>query len=131
MSGGVENPILVKNYTAGGAIPAHSVVAVGATEDLVIVATADADGEALGVLQGTVAKVTGDSCDVILIGIAMCIAKAAFADGIYLAPDDQTAGNVNAAITANTIIGKSLEAATAEGHLVPVLLAPQHFALWA
>lgn len=64
----MPNPLLRKNYTAGGAITAHRIIKAGANDGEVLQAAAATD-LLMGVC-GSVGPASGERVDIIKIGIA-------------------------------------------------------------
>jgi hypothetical protein len=122
----VSNPQLIKNFTAGGAIPARRITRFSAADTAVAAAAAT---EALSGVTTDIAAASGERVDVIMSGIAEVEAGAAFAITALLTADSQ--GRAVAAApgagTNNRIIGVPLEAATAAGDIVRMLLTPGSF----
>lgn len=120
------NRLLEKNFTAGGAIPAYRLVQFSAA-DTVVVATA-----ATSVLMGVnddVAPASGERTDIIMAGIALIEAGAAFAINARITSDATGRGVAAAPATGvnNNCIGYALEAAVAAGDLIRVMIAPHSF----
>lgn len=109
-------------FLAGGAITQYRMVKSDSTAGRVVAATAIAD-VALGVALNT-ASAAGDPVQVQTFGIAKVTASAAVTLGDELMVTASGAGKVSTAsgATAQTI-GVALEAATADGDIITVLLA--------
>ena len=119
----MSNLLLAKNYTAGAAINAFRIVKFSAPDTLILAAAAT---DFLIGINSEVAPVTGERCDAALQGIAFCEAGAAIAVGAMVTSDAVGRG-VTAAPGAgvnNRVIGIALEAATAAGDVIRVLLEP-------
>ena len=119
----MSNPVLIRNYTAGGAITAFRAVRLSAAETVVQV-TAATDA-AIGFCMD-VAPATGERVDVVHIGIAFAEAQGVVSLGDLLAITAigrvitaAPAAGVNA-----RIIGMALEASTATGDIIRVLVLP-------
>lgn len=123
----MSNILLRKNFQAGAAIPAYTLVKHGAADDQVVAATAATDS-IIGVIED-VAPASGERVDVALVGIAYVTAGAAVARGALVTSD--ASGRVVTAAPAaganNRIVGATLEAATAAGDVIRVMLNPGSF----
>ena len=115
----MSNPILSKSFTAGGTIPACTMVKFGADDRTVVAASAVSD-LVIGVTE-SVDKVIGEVVDVILIGIAWTRAGAAVVRGNRLSTDASGRGVPIAAAT-DKITGIALASASAAEDQIPVLL---------
>jgi hypothetical protein len=118
----VSNPILQKNFTAGGAIAAYRIVRMSAADTVV---QASAATDALVGIQNDVAPASGERTDIIMVGMAFIEAGAAFALGALLTADAQGRG-ITAAPAAgvnNRIIGVAIDAAVAAGDIVRVQIS--------
>jgi hypothetical protein len=118
----VSNPILQKNFTAGGAIAAYRIVRMSAADTVV---QASAATDALVGIQNEVAPASGERTDIIMVGMAFIEAGAAFALGALLTADAQGRG-ITAAPGAgvnNRIIGVAIDAAVAAGDIVRVQIS--------
>lgn len=114
--------ILAKNFLAGAAIAAFTLVKFGA-DDSTVVPTAAATDLIIGATMDVPAAL-GERVDVQLIGDAYVVAGAAAVRGT-LATSDATGRAVTAAPAAganNTVAGQFLESASAAGDVVRVLL---------
>lgn len=118
---------MMKNYVAGGAIPAYSPVKYGGTAGQVVVANAAAD-KVIGV-STDVDAVLGERVDVIHFGEGKVLAGAAFAAGDLLTADATSRGIVAAAAAGANVrtFGQAREAATAAGDIVEVMVLPGVF----
>lgn len=119
----MSNPQLFKSFSAGGAIPAYRIVKLSAAET--VVAAAAATDSLIGV-NADLTVVSSERVDVLLEGIAFVEAGAAVALGAQLTSDASGRG-VTAAPAAgvnNRVIGIALEAASAAGDVIRVLLSP-------
>lgn len=119
----MSNPQLFKSFTAGGAITAYRIVKFSAAE--IVVAAAAATDSLIGV-NSDLTVVGGERVDVLLEGIAFVEAGAAVALGAQLT-SDASGRCVTAAPAAgvnNRVIGIALEAASAAGDVIRVLLSP-------
>ncbi|WP_288843468.1 capsid cement protein [uncultured Deefgea sp.] len=119
----MSNPNIVKNFTAGAAIPACTLVKFSAAET-VVAATSSTD-LIIGVTTDIPAA-AGERCDVILEGIAFVNAGAVSALGARLTSD--ASGRVITAAPAvgvnAQVSGIAFDAALAAGDIIRVLLAP-------
>jgi hypothetical protein len=117
----MSNPTLQKNWTAGAAITAYTIVKFSAAET--VVAAAAATDSLVGVTN-EVAPAIAERCDVIVEGIAFVTAGAACALGALMTSD--ASGRAVAAAPAagvnNRVLGTALDAATAAGDVIRVLL---------
>lgn len=120
----MSNPLLHKNFAAGGAIAAFRIVRVSAADTVV---QAGAATEALMGVNDDVAALSGERCDIVMAGMAFVEAGAAFAVGARLTADAQ--GRAVAAAPAagvnNAIIGMAVDAAVAAGDIVRMQIS-QH-----
>lgn len=119
----MSNPLLLKNFTAGAAINAYRICKFSAAETVTLAAAAT---DSLIGVNNDVAPVLGERCDVVMLGIAFVEAGAAIALGAMVTSDA-----VGRAVTAapaagvnNRVIGLALEAASASGDIIRVLLEP-------
>jgi len=118
----VSNPILQKNFAAGGAIAPYRIVRMSAADTVVQAAAAT---EALIGIQNDVGPASGERTDIIIVGMAFIEAGAAFALGALLTSDAQGRG-ITAAPAAgvnNRIIGVAIDAAVAAGDIVRVQIS--------
>ncbi|NOT18564.1 MAG: DUF2190 family protein [Sulfuriferula sp.] len=114
--------VLAKNYVAGVAIPAYTLVKFGSDDSTVVPAAAATDF-VIGVTMD-IAAAQGERVDVEVIGTAYVVAGAAAARGALVASDASGRG-VTAAPAAgvnNRIVGIFLEAPSAAGDVVRILL---------
>lgn len=118
---------MMKNYVAGGAIPAYTPVKFGATAGEVVVATAAAD-KVIGV-STDVASVQGERVDIIHSGEAKVVAGAAFAAGDLLTANGASKGIVAAAAAGSNVrtFGMARELASAADDIVEILVLPGSF----
>lgn len=119
----MSNPLLFKAFTAGGAIAPYRLVKFSAAETVVQSAAA-ADAH-VGV-NTDLAVASGERVEVMTHGIAYVEAGAAITIGTLLTADAQGRA-VTAAPAAganNRIIGIAMEAASAAGDIIRVLLSP-------
>lgn len=123
----MSNPLLQKNYIAGGAIAAFTIVKLGASDTAVVAAAAVADF--LVGVSGDIAAASGERCDVIMSGIAFVLAGAAITRGAVLTTDasGRAVTAAPAAGTNNSTIGRALESAAAANDVIRVLIAPGTF----
>lgn len=122
----MSNPTLLKSFTAGAAITAFRLVKLSAAETVILsAATTDLF---IGVAN-EVAAASGERQDVVLDGIAFVEAGAAVALGAYIGSDASGRG-ITAAPAAgvnNRILGLALDAASAAGDVIRVLICPGAF----
>ena len=119
----MSNPILMKAFTAGGAISPYRIVRI-ASADTVEQAAAVAN-TMIGV-NTDLAIVANERVEVAVQGIAFVEAGAAIAIGVLVTTDASGRG-VTAAPAAgvnNRHIGIALDAAVAAGDIIRVLLSP-------
>ena len=119
----MSNPILMKAFTAGGAISPYRIVRI-ASADTVEQAAAVAN-MMIGV-NTDLAIVANERVEVAVQGIAFVEAGAAIAIGVLVTTDASGRG-VTAAPAAgvnNRHIGIALDAAVAAGDIIRVLLSP-------
>lgn len=117
------NPLLIKNYEAGATVNARRIVTQSAA-NIVIQASA-VSTRSIGVTD-TLSANTGERIDVIHAGIAFLEAGAAITLNANITSDASGRG-VAAAPSAgvnNMTIGVALEAASAAGDIIRVLVAP-------
>jgi hypothetical protein len=120
------NPLLHKNFTAGGAIAPYRIVTFSAADT--VIQAAAATNPLIGV-NDDVAPVSGERTDIIMAGIALIEAGAAFALTARIT-SDATGRAVAAAPSAGAnvnCIGYPMEPAVAAGDLIRVLIAPHSF----
>ena len=122
----MSNVQLFKSYTAGAALAAYTLVKFSAAET--VVAAAAVSDSIVGVSHDIAAAI-GEHVDMVHDGIAFVVAGAAVAQGELLTSD--ASGRVvtaaPAAGTNNRTIGIAIEAATALGDVIRVLLSPGSF----
>lgn len=109
-----SRPVLTLTVTAAGAIGANRFVTAAGAQ-------AGADANAIGVAR-TAAAVAGDRIPVDVLGTASVEAGAAITAGATVKADAQ--GRAIPWATAGARLGVALEAATAAGQLIEVLLVP-------
>jgi hypothetical protein len=119
----MSNPLLLKSFTAAAVIAPYRIVKFSAL-DTVTPATAATDS-LIGV-NSDLTPAIGERCDTVMLGIAFIEAGAAIAQGAMV-----TADAVGRAVTAapaagvnNRVAGVALEAASAAGDVIRVLLEP-------
>ena len=119
----MPNPILTDNFRAEAVISKRTIVKHGAVDGTVVPATAATD-LIIGVSE-QIDSAIGQSCDVILQGIADIAAGAAFARGARLTTDATSRAIIAAPAAGSNvqILGIALAAATAAGDIVPVLVS--------
>jgi len=119
----MSNVMLFKSVVAGAAIGTYTLVKLGADDGTVVPATASTDS-IIGAVQ-EVSPALGERVDVALVGIAYVTAGAAITRGALLTSD--ASGRVITAAPAAGVnartIGVALEAATAAGDQIRVLLS--------
>lgn len=115
------NPGLIKSYIAGAAVNPSRIVKNGATSGYVI-QNAAATTVSLGVTTQNVSAATGERIDVVHDGIVLVEAGAAITFGVKLTSDGT--GRAVTAVATNEVIGVALEAATAAGDLIRMLIRP-------
>lgn len=123
----MSNIILSKNFQAGAAIGAYTLVKQGATDDQVLPVTAATDA-VIGAIQD-VAPALGERVDVSLVGITYITAGAAIARDALLM-SDASARVITAAAAAGSnvrTVGVAMEAASAAGDVIRVLLSQGSF----
>ena len=122
----MSNPLLIKNWTAGGAIAAFRFVKFSAAETVVQAAAAT---DAVIGASGELAAAQGERADVQVCGIAYLTAGAATTLG-GPAMSDASGRAIDATASAGSNVrvgGIFLDAAAAAGDIVRVLLAPSVF----
>lgn len=116
------NPLLYKAFLAGAAIAARRVVKFSAAET--VIQSAAAGDFHVGV-SSDIAAASGENVEVMTHGIALAEAGAAITIGTLLTAD--ASGRVITAAPAagvnNRHVGIALEAATAAGDIIRVLLS--------
>lgn len=118
----MSNPLLQKNFTAGAAIAPFRIFKFSAA--YTCIPAAAATDFSIGI-SNEVGPAAGERFDGVLTGIAYLEAGAAFALGAELTSDAVGRG-VTAAPAAGAnvrVIAIALEAATAAGDVVPVLIS--------
>ena len=115
-----------KNFKAGGAIAARTIVKFGGADDTVVAAAAATD-KLLGV-SSEIAAASGEPCDVFLTGIAEVISGGTIARG-DLVTSDASGFAVTAAPSAGTnnrVIGAALASAVS-GDILAIQLGAGSF----
>lgn len=122
----MSNPMLLKSFTAGAAITAFRLLKLSAAET-VVPAAAAADAS-IGVAN-EVAAASGERQDVVMAGIAFVEAGAAVALGALVMSDASGRGiTATAAAGSNVrVIGTAIDAASAAGDVIRVLVSPGSF----
>lgn len=115
----MSNPILKKNFVAGGAIAANRFVMFGGDDDTVVVSTA-ASSAIIGASEETFDAATGERIDVIVAGIADIKLGGTVARGAAVTSDGT--GQAVASASGNRVAGIAL-ASGVSGDIVPVLLS--------
>lgn len=117
------NPLLYKAFAAGAAIAARRIVKFSAAETVIQGAAAT---DSLVGVSSDIAAASGENVEIVTHGIAYVEAGAAIAIGALVTSDSVgrgvTAGP--AAGANNRTIGIALEAASAAGDIIRVLLSP-------
>ena len=119
----MSNPQLWKSYNAGAAIAAYTLVKYSAAETVVAAA---ASTDAIIGVSHDIAAASGERVDVAHDGIVFVVAGAAVAQGALLTAD-ASGRAITAAPAAGSnarIIGFAIEAATAAGDVIRVMLSP-------
>ena len=119
----MSNPILLKGFTAGGAINPYRIVRFSAAETVVQAAAAT---ESMFGVNTDLVIVSGERVEAMTQGIAWVEAGAAIAQGALVTADSVGRG-VTAAPAAgvnNRHIGIAMDAAVAAGDQIRVLLSP-------
>ena len=116
----MHHPILTRAFTASAAVAARRIVKLTGDGE---VAPATAARDAVIGISAEVAGAKDGRVDVHLAGIATVEASAAIGRGalVTAAADGKAVATTTAG---NAAIGRALDAATAAGDLIPVLLAP-------
>lgn len=117
----MSNPILQKSYIAEAAISPFRIAKLGTADGKVTIAAAATD-LLIGVVN-EVGPAINERCDVIHAGIAYVEAGAAVTRGSSITSDASGRG-IATTTTANRVIGIALEAASAAGDVIRVLIAP-------
>jgi hypothetical protein len=119
----MSNPTLLKSFTAGAAINAFRLLKLSAAET--VIQSAAAADASIGVAN-EVAAASGERQDVVLAGIAFVEAGAAVSLGALVMSDASGRG-ITATAAAGTnvrVIGTAIDAATAAGDVIRVLVSP-------
>jgi len=119
----VSNPLMFKAFTAGGAINPYRIVRLSAADTVVQAAAAT---EGLFGVNSDLTIVSGERVEVMTDGIAFVEAGAAVTISSLITADASGRG-VTAAPGAgvnNRVIGVALDAASAAGDVIRVLLSP-------
>ena len=119
----MSNPQLWKSYNAGAAIAAYTLVKYSAAETVV---PAAASTDSIIGVSHDIAAVSGERVDVAHDGIVFVVAGAAVAQGALLTAD-ASGRAITAAPAAGVnarVIGFAIEAATAAGDVIRVMLSP-------
>lgn len=123
----MQNPGLIKNYSAEGAIPAYRIVKFGAADGGVLISAAAADKH-VGVNGRLAAAVAGDRIDITRTGIAEVEYGGNVAAGDLLTSDASgRAITATAAGAANIRIAGVAEVAGALGDIGSMLVQPGSF----
>lgn len=123
----MSNITLSKNFQAGAAISAFTLVKHGTADDIAVAAAAASD-LVIGATQD-IAPASGERVDVAITGIAYITAGAAVTRGKRLM-SDASGRVIEAAAAAGTnvnTIGVALESASALGDVIKVNLVPGTF----
>lgn len=119
----MSNPLLMKAFTAGGAISPYRIVRIASAET---VEQAAAVANTMIGVNTDLAIVANERVEVAVQGIAFVEAGAAIAIGVLVTTDASGRG-VTAAPAAgvnNRHVGIALDAAVAAGDIIRVLLSP-------
>ncbi len=119
----MSNPLMFKAFTAGGAISPYRLVRFSAADTVVQAAAAT---ESIFGVNSDLTIVSGERVEVMTDGIAFVEAGAAVTIGALITADASGRG-VAAAPAAgvnNRVIGVALDAASAAGDVIRVLLSP-------
>ena len=117
----MHNPLLIKTFTANGAIAARRIVCLESDKD--VSQATDESAVNLGVTE--LACNAGDSVDVVLSGIVDVKAGGTIARGDWVTSDAEgRAVAVNVGVFSGTALGVAVDSA-AEGEMVSVNIAPQ------
>lgn len=119
----MSNPLLFKGFTAGGAISPYRIVKFSAAETVV---QSVAEGDAHIGVNSDLSVASGERVEVMVAGIANVEAGGAITIGALVTSDASGRG-VAAAPAAganNRVIGIAMEAASAAGDIIRVLLSP-------
>lgn len=119
----MSNQVLTKNYLAGGAIAAHTIVKPGADDDSVVAAAANSDA-LIGVVE-SFDVASGERCDVVVAGIAEVKLGGTVTRGDFITANASGQGlaAAPAAGVNNVVIGRALMSGVS-GDVIRVLLAP-------
>jgi hypothetical protein len=119
--------LTIKNFVAGGALPAYSPVKFTANAGEVVAAVAAGD-KVIGVTTDTVAA-NGERVDVVMFGPAKVVAGAAFAAGDLLMANATSQGIAAAAAAGANVrtFGIAREAAAAANDIVEINVTPGSF----
>lgn len=119
--------LVIRNYTANGAVPAYTIVKPDAVAGKVVAGAAAAD-KVFGVSTDVDAALN-DRIDVVHSGDARVLAGAAFAAGDLLMSDASGRAILAAAAAGVNVrtIGTSRELASAAGDIVEIMVAPGVF----
>jgi hypothetical protein len=114
---------MYKAFTAGAAIAAFRIVRFSAAETVVQAAAAT---ESMFGVNSDLAVANGERCEVMTDGIAWIEAGAAVTIGALITADSvgRAVAGAPAAGVNNRVIGVALDAATAAGDQIRVLLSP-------
>ena len=119
----MSNPLMFKAFTAGGAINPYRIVRLSAADTVVQAAAAT---EGIFGVNSDLTIVSGERVEVMTDGIAFVEAGAAVTISALITADASGRG-VTAAPGAgvnNRVIGVALDAASAAGDVIRVLLSP-------
>ena len=119
----MSNPLMYKAFTAGAAIAAFRIVRFSAADTVVQAAAAT---ESMFGVNSDLAVANGERCEVMTDGIAWIEAGAAVTIGALITADSvgRAVAGAPAAGVNNRVIGLALDAATAAGDQIRVLLSP-------
>lgn len=111
-----ENPVLTLSLPAGADLSAKQHLFVKASSGAAVLA-GNNEG-ALGVLQND--PNAEGTASIMALGVSRVVAGAAIAEGAQVAADAN--GKAKTAATGSIVLGVALEAAAADGDIIPVLL---------
>jgi hypothetical protein len=111
-----ENPVLTLSRPAGADLSSSQLLFVKSSSGNAVLA--GNNEQALGVLQND-PTATG-TASIMVLGVSRVIASAAIAEGAQVGSN--AAGKAKTAATGSVILGIALEAAAADGDVIPLLL---------
>jgi len=111
-----ENPVLVLSLPAAADLSSSQHFIVKTSSGTA--ALAGAGDVAMGVLQND--PVSGEAASIMVAGVSRLVAGAVIAEGAQVAADANGKGRT--ATTGDIVLGIALEAAGADGDIIPLLL---------